>query len=395
MVATDCWNYPSIKTKEDYSKFVSDCAGVDKLGFMDDIPWVFDAQHVSENDFNKLFSNAKEIRMSIHIQNTNFVQPSLEKLQKVHVREGSPSFRFENNADLVDLKTPTQTITSEPNDTVVETYYFGNGRGKDMHVHDTPPYANVHKLCPVKKGCRVHKDTECSRIAEPINDISEFVDKCSNETVIKGAPGVKVMIDLALLNSRQISKLFGKSEQLYICIRSVGTYHRKLRFPHLKHIEACNEGENALLLENNPFLEEVVFPCTFTSDRSFRIRGNHILSARNIMAMLATCLQCDLQDPGENLVESADDIKADCENFPPPEKESDYIHLVNTCSGVQKLQFAGGTTTYFDASKLPQYMFEELFKKIEEINFGLKIVNTQYKRLYIPNLKKINIFGKI
>ncbi|CAJ0600252.1 unnamed protein product [Cylicocyclus nassatus] len=389
--SADCWNYPTIRSKKQHEKFVSDCAGQKKLGFKDDGPSVFKASFVSESEFNKLFGRAEEIRLSIYMQNTNFVKPSLEQLQKVHVREGVPSFRIENNANLVDLKTPKQPIKAMPNGSVVSVYYFANGRGKDRHANGKEPFAEIRKLCPVKSGCHIYKDTECSRIDKEITDFNKFADKCANQSVIKGAPGFKLKIDLASFTSQQVLALFSKAEQLFGCFRSVGTYHRKIKFPRLRHIEACDEGETALLLENNPFLEEVIFPCHFTSDKSLRIRGNHILNARNIMAMWTACLQCDLQDPGEDRIKIDNDIKEVCESFPTPKNKKDYVRLVNTCSGAKKLLFNTKALECFDASYLPQFMFEELFRKVEEINFAINIKRTKYTRIYLPNLKMFNI----
>lgn len=57
-------------------------------------------------------------------------------------------------------------------------------------------------------------------------------------------------------------------------------------------------GEHALFLENNPFLEYLLLPLSFTSDKSFRIRGNRVLNPRNIRAIMILCKECDLQDPG-------------------------------------------------------------------------------------------------
>lgn len=88
----------------------------------------------------------------------------------------------------------------------------------------------------------------CSRIEDPIKDLDEFVHKCKGEKVIKAAPGVKLELDLAMLSSDQICKLFENAEQLFICITAVRTFHKKLMIPKLKHIEACEGGEHASYL---------------------------------------------------------------------------------------------------------------------------------------------------
>ncbi|KAL6728445.1 hypothetical protein Aduo_010217 [Ancylostoma duodenale] len=388
----DCWNYPTIETKEDYVQFFSDCQGARKLGFENDNPWIFNASMLNENQFNKLFRNVEKMRMSLFIQNTNFRKPRFRKLRKVYVKKGTPSFRIENNPNLEVLKAPRNRVEAKPKDAHIKLYYYANGRGADRHARDADPFAHIKNLCNKDETCHYAKDTECSRIEDPIKDVDEFFHKCAGAPVIKAIPGVTLELDIAKLSSRQLKLLFENATHVFMCISATNTFHRKIRFPQLVHIESCEGGDHALYLENNPFLEKVLLPCRFTSDASFRIRGNQVLAPTNIVSLIELCIECDIQYPGEQPVASPVDYREVCEHYPVPESKKDYQHLVEMCSGVKKLEFdtPQGKMFYFEAGKLSQSEFEQLFKRVEEINFAINVVGTDYNRLYIPNLKRIH-----
>lgn len=83
MKCLECAQYHELRSSSDYDTFVDDCAGKEVFGFENGVAKKFHARLMEEKMFNQLFKNAREIGFHIYVENTDFEELKLPKLEKL------------------------------------------------------------------------------------------------------------------------------------------------------------------------------------------------------------------------------------------------------------------------------------------------------------------------
>ncbi|KAK6060866.1 hypothetical protein COOONC_01474 [Cooperia oncophora] len=244
LVSSECAAYHEIITDSDYETLVDDCAGKRVLAFGQDSSNEFHARMMTEEMFNDLFSNARNISFHIFVLNTEFRHLQLPKLEYLNggltIRNNAQlkSFRIHRKYRFDRSEAGPETVTVDGNPMLDE---------KSM--------GDLRYLCPY---CDIFEWTKCSALdPAEFRDYNSLVEKCAGEKIIKVKPMSSMTLHANKLSEEQFERLFAEATHT----RTASVSLTELMKPRIsKKVHFFPSTRRTAVLEENR--TEVLEECT-------------------------------------------------------------------------------------------------------------------------------------
>ncbi|ETN80112.1 hypothetical protein NECAME_09384, partial [Necator americanus] len=388
----ECANYHELRTSSDYATFVEDCAGKAVLGFENGVSNKFFASKLTQDDFNSLFENVVKASFKILIENTNFEQLKLPKLEELNgglsIRNNKLLRTFQiNKAHKFDRTINGPTVVTVDGNPVL---------GRES-------MDNLRHLCDY---CDIFSWTKCSAldVVKP-DSYGDLVNRCAGESIIKQKPGARFFLRANKMTQHQFNSLFYKATHVEMCLDFQDMQWKEITFPNLVRLIPCGYGKYLVLSVETGHLRSHTTMAILSGDPSLRIVHNYYLTAINLPAYdsegfgrLNPLNNVELKNnfvlPNEVLLS----LKSNCrfcklEQY----KECDNLHSASTenatefvdkCGGKRVMTPKKGHVLILDISTLTQELIDELFMDATHIKMCIILKGSQIRRLRMPRLKK-------
>ncbi|KAK6031162.1 hypothetical protein OSTOST_02689, partial [Ostertagia ostertagi] len=363
----ECAAYHDMVTQADYETFVDDCAGKEVLGFDRGVSDDFHASFLNEHMFNKVFANARRVSFHIYVQNTDFKEVRMSKLEYLNggltIRNNVnlKSFRIQRRWQFERTQAGPTTVTVDGNPML-----------------DSDSMSDLRHLCP---HCDIFPWTKCSAL-DPVefSNYDKLIQQCAGEKIIKVKPMTSMTLHLNKITERQFKVLFSQATHVQMGISMQDVQWTQLTFPKLVRHIPCGPGERTLRVVHNDKLKWISLPM-YHSEGFGRLNAmwnvevrNNILVTGQVLNPLATlCRFCKVQ------------VYKECDSIT-VQQARNVTKFVELCGGKRIWKPSGNQIIEIDISVLKQEFIDELFQDVTYIKMCITLRNSQIKYLRMPNL---------
>ncbi|KAK6741902.1 hypothetical protein RB195_009648 [Necator americanus] len=365
----ECANYHELRTSSDYATFVEDCAGKAVLGFENGVSNKFFASKLTQDDFNSLFENVVKASFKILIENTNFEQLKLPKLEELNgglsIRNNKLLRTFQiNKAHKFDRTINGPTVVTVDGNPVL---------GRES-------MDNLRHLCDY---CDIFSWTKCSAldVVKP-DSYGDLVNRCAGESIIKQKPGARFFLRANKMTQHQFNSLFYKATHVEMCLDFQDMQWKEITFPNLVRLIPCGYGDPSLRIVHNYYLTAINLPAYDSEGfgrlnplNNVELKNNFVLPNEVLLSLKSNCRFCKLEQYKE------------CDNLYSASTEN-ATEFVDKCGGKRVMTPKEGHVLILDISTLTQELIDELFMDATHIKMCIILKGSQIRRLRMPRLKK-------
>ncbi|KAK6741889.1 hypothetical protein RB195_009638 [Necator americanus] len=366
----ECANYHELRTSSDYATFVEDCAGKAVLGFENGVSNKFFASKLTQDDFNSLFENVVKASFKILIENTNFEQLKLPKLEELNgglsIRNNKLLRTFQiNKAHKFDRTINGPTVVTVDGNPVL---------GRES-------MDNLRHLCDY---CDIFSWTKCSAldVVKP-DSYGDLVNRCAGESIIKQKPGARFFLRANKMTQHQFNSLFYKATHVEMCLDFQDMQWKEITFPNLVRLIPCGYGDPSLRIVHNYYLTAINLPAYDSEGfgrlnplNNVELKNNFVLPNEVLLSLKSNCRFCKLEQYKE------------CDNLHSASTEN-ATEFVDKCGGKRVMTPKEGHVLILDISTLTQELIDELFMDATHIKMCIILKGSQIRRLRMPHLKKV------
>ncbi|WKX99882.1 hypothetical protein Q1695_014619 [Nippostrongylus brasiliensis] len=350
---------------QDYSdkELVDLCAGKQIIEPKKGYYLTVNSSKVSEDDMNRLCSNAVRMEICITIENSKYKSlrcPNLKELKPC--RPGRPAISVKTNLDFSNLEL-NEDLKIPENTTVFE-------------VSENPdvPLKTIEwlkKLCP---KCQITANLACDLSQRKYTD-KELIAACAGKRIIRPAKGSMLLLKSQDTSMEKMNALCSKAIYMEICIEITKSDYKYLRCPYLRKLKPCKSGRPAIKIVDNLDISEFEFPNNISYPKGelpFEITENPWLPLSTIKRAARICPLCKISaNLGCGLTK----------------REYTAQEVVDACAGKSIIKPAEGYMLVLNNRNISNNQMNALCSEATYMEICITISRSNYIRFDCPKLK--------